>query len=97
MCNPFESEKNIPVCKLQGRPHVEKCPFAIQFLGTYVIVMGVSNLSFWEARKMPLWGENSQEVCTRLNTRLQNGMDELAYQPYYLSHLTHTTNKLTSQ
>ncbi len=28
-------------CMLGG-PHVEICPFAIKFLGTYVIVMGVS-------------------------------------------------------
>ncbi len=28
---------------MQGGPEVEKCPFVIQFLGTYVIVRGVSN------------------------------------------------------
>ncbi len=27
---------------MQRGPEVEKCPFAIQFLGTYVIVRGVS-------------------------------------------------------
>ena len=34
----------MPEC-MQGGPEVEKCPIAIQFLGTYVIVMGVSNPS----------------------------------------------------
>ena len=29
---------------MQEGPRVEKCPIAIQFLGKYVIVMGVSNL-----------------------------------------------------
>ena len=29
---------------MQEGPQVEKCPIAIQFLGTYVIVMDVSNL-----------------------------------------------------
>ena len=29
---------------MQEGPRVEKCPIAIQFLGTYVIVVGVSNL-----------------------------------------------------
>ncbi len=29
---------------MQEGPRVEICPIAIQFLGTYVIVMGVSNL-----------------------------------------------------
>ena len=28
---------------MQERPRVEKCPIAIQFLATYVTVMGVSN------------------------------------------------------
>ncbi len=28
---------------MQEGPRVEKCPIAIQFLGTYVIVMGVRN------------------------------------------------------
>ncbi len=30
---------------MQGGPEVEKCPIAIQFLGTYVIVRGVNNHS----------------------------------------------------
>ena len=30
---------------MQQGPRVEKCPIAIQFLATYVIVMGVSNHS----------------------------------------------------
>ncbi len=29
---------------MQEGPRVKKCPIAIQFLGTYVIVMSVSNL-----------------------------------------------------
>ena len=28
---------------MQEGPRVEKCPIAIQFVGTYVIVMGVSS------------------------------------------------------
>ena len=28
---------------MQAGPHVEICPFAIQFFGTYVIVMGVNS------------------------------------------------------
>ena len=31
---------------IQVGPHLEKCPFVIQFLGRYVIEMGVSNLSW---------------------------------------------------
>ncbi len=29
---------------MQEGPRIKKCPIAIQFLDTYVIVMGVSNL-----------------------------------------------------
>ena len=29
---------------MQEGPRVEKCPIVIQFLGTYAIFMGVSNL-----------------------------------------------------
>ena len=38
-------EKNMKKICMQGEPHVEKCPFAIQWLGAYVIVIGVSNHS----------------------------------------------------
>ncbi len=35
----------MPNTSMQWVPHVEKCLFAIQFLGTHVIIMVVSNLS----------------------------------------------------
>ncbi len=33
---------------MQGGPHVETCPFAIPFVGTYIIAMGVMETQ-------PLW------------------------------------------
>ena len=38
-------DKDIKYACMQGGPAVEKCPIAIQFLGTYVIVRGVNNHS----------------------------------------------------
>ncbi len=48
---------------MQEGPPVEKCPIAIQFLGTYVIVMGVSN------RPWNIEMETFSVICLSLNTQ----------------------------
>ncbi len=48
---------------MQERPRVEKCLIAIQFLGTYVIVMGVSNLP-WNIEM-----ETFSVICLSLSTQ----------------------------
>ena len=43
---------------MQGGPDLEKCPFAIQFLGIYVIVMGDSYLNL----ELPLYNDRHWEA-----------------------------------
>ncbi len=42
---------------MQEVPRVEKCPIAIQFWGTYVIVMGVSKNNYGDEAR--LWTHSS--------------------------------------
>ncbi len=49
---------------MQEEPRIEKYPIAIQFLGTYVIVMGVSNLPAYGPLDVAYTSIDPSEVMT---------------------------------